>query len=205
MNKSPKASDGGAARRSRGQGERGLALYSGKAHLRLWLIAAAGLTLDRASKVWAIGSLGDPGQGRSQLRALIEGVVSLRTVHNTGAVAGMASGKTGLLILASALALVFLFWLFAWSRRDQWLEHTALGLLFGGALGNMYDRLFNAGRVIDFIEVNLHVWPADPWPTFNVADMLLTAGVALLLVSLLGKRRQRGQEHEEGQPAHQKG
>ena len=70
-----------------------------------------------------------------------------------------------------------------------WYYGTFAGMLVAGALGNMYDRLFNQGNVIDFIEVNLHVWPANPWPTFNVADIFLCIGVGVLLLTLLSSQK----------------
>ena len=173
------------------------ALGSGRAHLCLWLTAAVGLAADLISKQWAVSTIGNPDQidffdPATMLKpiVIIENYLRFNTVHNTGAVAGMAAGKTTLLVVASVAAVVFLLWLFATSRPSQWLTHIALGMLFAGALGNMYDRIFNQGKVIDFIEVNLHVWPANPWPTFNVADIFLCLGVVILLLTLLGSRAQ---------------
>jgi len=104
---------------------------------------------------------------------------------NRGASWGIASGQTKLLLLGSGVALLFMLWLYFSLRRGQWVGQIALGMLFAGALGNTYDRIFNSGRVVDFIRVDLGVWPADPWPTFNVADSLLCVGVGMLMVSLL--------------------
>ena len=160
------------------------AVYSLKAHLRLWLIAVIGFGVDLASKIWAVNTLGDPDTDVPTRLIVIKNYLVLTTIHNTGAVAGIAAGKTTLLLMASVIALVFLFWFFATTRAHQWFTHIGLGLLFAGALGNMYDRIFNNGKVIDFIEVNLHVPFADPWPTFNVADSFLCVGVGILLVSL---------------------
>ena len=171
------------------------ALGSGRAHLCLWLTAAVGLAADLVSKQWAVRTIGNPDQidffdPATMLKpiVIIENYLRFNTVHNTGAVAGMAAGKTTLLIAASAAAVVFLLWLFATSHPNHRLTHIALGMLFAGALGNMYGRIFNQGKVIDFIEVNLHVWPANPWPTFNVADIFLCVGVVILLLTLLGSR-----------------
>ena len=63
-------------------------------------------------------------------------------------------------------------------------------MLFAGAVGNLYNRIFNDGEVIDFIVVDLHFWPANPWPTFNIADALLCVGVALLLISFYRTQKQ---------------
>jgi len=157
------------------------------AHLRLWLTMAAGLAADLLSKTWAVEHLGNPQQVYPQPLTIIDGYVRFITVFNTGAVAGMAAGKTTLLLIASVVAIIFLLWLFAASRPDQQLSHLALGMLLAGAMGNMCDRLFNSGKVVDFIEINLHFWPANPWPTFNIADIFLTVGVATLVLSLLLK------------------
>ena len=185
------------------------ALRSVKAHFLLWLTALAGLGADQFSKQWAVKTIGSPPE-QGQLLApdaffepivIIENYLRFATVHNTGAVAGTLAGKTILLIAASIAALVFLFWLFATSRCHQWLTHIALGMLLAGALGNMYDRLFNQGRVIDFIEVDLHVWPANPWPTFNIADILLCVGVGVLLLGLLiGRPRSAARKNQGTAP-----
>jgi len=167
------------------------ALYYRQAHLRLWLTAFVGFVVDRASKIWAIGALGNPNDGTVDPLVIIDDYLCLRLLHNPGAVAGWFAGQTMLLILASAAAVAFLFWLFASSDRHQRLSHFAVGMLFSGALGNMYDRVFNHGKVIDFIEVDLHFWPANPWPIFNAADAFLSVGVVVLLVSLLPKGRHK--------------
>jgi len=164
--------------------------------LRLGLTAALGLTADLATKQWAIKTIGNPDiinplDPDTTLKpvVLIENYLQFNTIHNTGAVAGFAAGKTAFLILASLAALAFLLWLFAHSSPQQGLFHFGLGMLFAGALGNMYDRVFNHGKVIDFIEVNLYFWPANPWPTFNLADVLLCTGVGLLLLTLLSRSK----------------
>ena len=70
--------------------------------------------------------------------------------------------------------------------------HVALGLIAGGAIGNLIDRLLHA-RVVDFILVDLGVWPLDPWPVFNVADVVLVVGVGLIgLDVILNRRTSRG-------------
>ena len=156
-----------------------------KAHLCLWLITVLGAGADLLSKSWALERLGSPEQGNLQHIDIIEGYVRFITVFNTGAVGGAAAGKTTLLIGASVVAIIMLLWFFAVSRSNQFGCHIGLGMLLAGALGNLYDRVFNDGKVVDFIEVNLHFWPADPWPTFNIADVLLTVGVGILMIFML--------------------
>jgi signal peptidase II len=66
------------------------------------------------------------------------------------------------------------------------IDNVAFGLILGGALGNAYDRLLtrlgHLEGVRDFIHVNLGVWPANPWPTFNIADSAICLGFALVLL-----------------------
>ena len=178
-------------------GGRILAVRSPVAHLRLWVTAAVGLAADLASKAWAVGVLGAPIDGyHRDAMVVIEDYLSLRTVFNRGAVAGSFEGKTGFLLAASLVAIALLLWLFASSRSNQGACHIGVGMVLAGALGNLHDRLFNNGQVVDFIEVNLHFWPANPWPTFNVADALLCVGVGILVVHLFATRR--GKPTEQG-------
>ena len=168
----------------------GSALFSPKAHFRLWIVAGLGLAADLSTKSWALRTIGNPAQvNHYELYPIeiIEGCVRLITVLNPGASWGIAAGKTSWLLAGSAIALVFMLWLFISLRSGQWVAQVALGMLLGGALGNTYDRLFNGGMVVDFIDVNLGFWPANPWPAFNVADSLLCVGVGVLLISMLFK------------------
>lgn len=155
------------------------------AHLRLWICAVAGFAADQLSKHWAITRLGTPEDGQPEPFTVIEGYVRFYTVFNPGAVWGSFAGNKLLLIGISAVAVVFLLGFFATSRAGQKWLHVGLGAILAGALGNMYDRIFNNGYVIDFIEINLHFPPADPWPTFNIADMLLCAGVGIIILIML--------------------
>ena len=156
-----------------------------RAHLCFWSVMAVGLIADLATKLWAVQKLGATAAEPSREIVIVERYLRLNLVFNEGAVAGLAAGKTALLIAASIVAVFFVIWLFATSGRRQWVTHISLGMLLAGAMGNLYDRIFNQGRVIDFIEVNLHFPPADPWPTFNIADILLCFGVAVLVLCLL--------------------
>ena len=161
-----------------------------RAQLIFWLTALLGLAGDLATKRWAWAALGKPEENVLRPKVIIDGYLRFITVHNNGAVAGIGAGHSTLLICVSLAAMVFLLWLFVCSDAKQWINHLALGMLVGGALGNTYDRIFNDGRVVDFIEVNLHFWPANPWPTFNLADALLCVGVALLLLTLGTRRKE---------------
>jgi len=163
------------------------ALSNGMAQLRFWLVSTLGLALDLSSKAWAQNALID-AQGHNQPIVLIDEYLRFYLRYNAGAAFGLAQGSTVVLIIGSIVTVGLLFWFFATTRADQSAVHIGLAMLLAGALGNLYDRLFHSGLVVDFIEVNLHFPPANPWPTFNLADVLLCLGVAIIL---LGLRRHR--------------
>lgn len=107
------------------------------AHIRFWLIVVGGLILDLWSKHWAFQELGQTGR-----RILIDNVLEFHTTLNPGALFGIGEGHTEVFLIASALALVLVLWMFAHSPRRRWFTHIALGAILAGALGNMYDRVF---------------------------------------------------------------
>jgi len=89
---------------------------------------------------------------------------------------GLASGVTPVVLVLLASAIVLL--LLVLGSRLRWRgSSVAIGLVLGGALGNLADRVFR-GHVVDFIAV-------PHWPTFNLADAAITVGVVLLLIGSL--------------------
>jgi signal peptidase II len=104
-----------------------------------------------------------------------------------------ASGPYILSALALAIAAVILVWLFRSTRK---LPALALGLIIGGALGNVIDRL-RLGAVFDFVDVHLAGYH---WPAFNLADSALSIGVVLLVFDGLfdGKGKSKNPAHPEG-------
>lgn len=109
--------------------------------------------------------------------------VNLVDVRNSGVAFGVLSGGGVLVLVFTFLALALLLGYFARRPDRPWLWLPA-GLLTGGALGNLFDRLIH-GAVTDFIKLPL-------WPAFNVADMAITFGVLALLYVLEGGRRDAG-------------
>lgn len=161
----------------------GRALFGLRSHIILWLVFIAGFTMDYLSKRWVLSELGLPGQVRPVV--IFEDWFRFSTVFNPGAVWGSFANKTIFLLLVSFVAVTFILFIFASSTKKAWWIHLACGMILAGAFGNIYDRIFNDGYVIDFIEVNLHFWPANPWPTFNIADSLLCVGVPILVIPML--------------------
>lgn len=123
---------------------------------------------------------------------VIPGFFSLTLVHNYGAAFGLMNSaefpfKTPLLSLVAAVALVALVLYAGTLPREQHLARVGLGLIAGGAAGNLIDRI-SAGYVVDFVDVywgNWHFW------AFNVADAAITTGVALMLIDMLDLRTRR--------------
>jgi signal peptidase II len=115
---------------------------------------------------------------------LIKGALSLTYIRNSGIAFGLLQGggamKTVFLAVFSILAILFLFWMLTGLDRDDLFGATALGLVAGGAFGNLVDR-FTGGDVVDFIDA---YWKGHHWPAFNVADSCITVGVILLLVKI---------------------
>lgn len=117
-------------------------------HLRLWLVAIAGVALDLGTKSWAFTSL-DPDPNAAN-GIVIPNVMAFRRSLNSGALFGLGKGWTPLFIFASVLALGFVLFLFIHSTRNRRSLHVALGLVLAGALGNLYDRAFVIADVVKF-------------------------------------------------------
>lgn len=119
----------------------------------------------------------------------IEDYWHFRYVENPGAAWGifgdMPDGVRRLFFLVvSLVALGFIFMMYRRTPMEQRLARLSLALVTGGALGNFVDRLLR-GYVIDFIDWHWRNQPGMRWPTFNVADVAISVGVALLLLDSL--------------------
>ncbi len=130
------------------------------------------LLVDQASKVAVRANL---SLGESV--PLLDGVLNLTYVRNVGAAFGLFPGRLPFFIAVALGVLGGIAWVW-WVLRpsSRWVT-VALGLVAGGATGNLIDRLA-AGWVTDFFDVG---W----WPVFNVADIALDIGVVILLVWIL--------------------
>ena len=103
----------------------------------------------------------------------------LRIVHgtNTGSAFGLFAGFTNLLILASILGIAAVLYYFYRQGNNAIALRISLGLIVGGALGNLFDRVV-FGKVVDFISVG---W----WPSFNIADSAISVGMFLLIFPMI--------------------
>ncbi|BCJ34970.1 hypothetical protein Athai_24730 [Actinocatenispora thailandica] len=149
-------------------------------------IAVVALVVDIITKVVAVANLhpGDPVR-------LLGGAVYLSLTRNQGAAFNI--GGTGYTAILAAVAVVVIIVIIRFARRlRSWPWAVALGLVLGGAAGNLTDRLFRApgplrGGVVDFISVFSP--DGHPWPIFNAADSCLVVGVIIaVLLELTGRR-----------------
>lgn len=154
----------------------------GRRLLAVPLLAAVVVAADQLSKSWALHhTLG----GRHVLWTLW-----LDLTFNTGAAFGLGHGITPLVEAAVVVVIVAFVLLGRRAARSAtWPTAVAVGLVLGGAAGNLCDRVFrhipgHPGAVIDFIDA-VRVGQSDWWPVFNVADSCITVGVVVLLVSSL--------------------
>jgi signal peptidase II len=149
--------------RSPGKATRGLLLL---------IIALAVLGLDQLTK-WLVRSHMELGESIPR-----EGLFRLTYVTNTGGAFGILANQAFLLALVAIIGVsVFLFYL-RYIPLQSTLLKIGLGLDFGGAVGNLIDRLRFEGKVTDFIDIGA-------WPVFNVADMSIVVGTILIAYYLL--------------------
>lgn len=176
----------------------------------LVLVFVAGLSLDLASKAWSFRTVaGTPvelayeevaGNVSYRLpyhegqRVLPGDLLDFRLVLNHGAVFGIGQNKRGVFLIVTVVAILVALTVFArWTKADSRLAHVAIGLILAGGMGNLWDRI-SYGAVRDFLHMLPRWklpfgwrWPGNatsevfPW-VFNVADVMLLAGMALLLI-----------------------
>ncbi len=120
---------------------------------------------------------------RSAGRAIFGDWFQLRLVYNPGAAFGLDLGPLSRWIFmgVAILATVVLFKMSRDAEPGDWFRQLAVGLVSGGALGNLVDRVRSPLGVVDFLDLGVGAWR---WPTFNVADMAVSCGAVALALSL---------------------
>lgn len=111
---------------------------------------------------------------------IINGFLSLNYIQNTGAAWSILEGKQYLLIGISIVMLILVYNM-SFSYDNNRLNNITFGLLFGGIIGNLIDRVFY-GIVRDFIDINIFGYD---FPVFNIADMAIVFGVIILLIGTI--------------------
>jgi signal peptidase II len=140
----------------------------------------AGLAgIDQAIKLWAIANLdGQPARPFLPLGSF--DWMHLRYLENSGAAFSMLSGNRGFLIVFPCIMIaVCLYALHRMGKTHRWL-YCALPLIAAGGLGNLIDRVFRSGRVVDYLDFQL-----CNFAVFNFADICVTIGVIVMLFGIL--------------------
>lgn len=112
---------------------------------------------------------------------LIDGILRFTYVRNSGAAFGLFQGGRWPFVVVSIGAVLLLLLVLARGAAAP-LRRTAYALILAGAAGNLVDRIFYGGRVVDFIEMGLR---GHTFPVYNVADMGVSIGAALLILAML--------------------
>lgn len=136
------------------------------------LIIIVGLVLDRVTKIYATNNfIENPVQGP---------IINLTYLENRGAAFGILQDRRIFFILITvAIVLYLLYYFYKSYKTNPNILNIALSMIISGALGNFYDRLIN-GYVVDFVEFSF-----VNFPVFNIADIFVTLGCALMIVYII--------------------
>ncbi len=135
-------------------------------------LASAIVVVDQLTKAWIVANF-----EVSRSVDIVGEAVRITLSHNTGALFGLFRDQAPLFAISSVAVIGLIVWYHARSGRSL-LTSIALGLLLGGALGNLADRA-RFGYVVDFVDAGIGGWR---WYTFNVADSAISISILLLLV-----------------------
>ncbi len=153
--------------------------------LFLTLISTGIIILDQITKLYI-----DQAFILHESLPVIPSFFSITYVRNPGAAFGIFANQTGLLKAlflpaVSMIALSFILVMFYQAPSKDRLQITALSMIFGGAIGNLIDRV-RMGEVIDFLDFYISGYH---WPAFNVADSAITIGVTLLMLQIFLEKK----------------
>ncbi len=131
---------------------------------------------DQLLKQWILAGF-TPGESVD----IADGYLRITLIHNSGALFGIFQGQAGLFALASLGVMALIVWFQSRAGTGNLILTLALGLLLGGAIGNLIDRL-RFDYVLDFVDAGIGAWR---WYTFNVADSAISMSLVLLLSQAL--------------------
>jgi signal peptidase II len=155
---------------------------------KIFLVTAiATIVADQLTKIWA-RTLPVDDRGFGVAQTVIESFWDWRLSFNKGSAFGLFHGIGGarvFLTLIGIAALVAVYFMVKAAREDQRKLVAGLGLVAGGAVGNLIDRIA-FGEVTDFVVWKYH---STEWPTFNIADIALVVGVGLMLIDMIAEGR----------------
>jgi signal peptidase II len=160
----------------------------GRSRLLLLSAAVVILLIDQLSKAWISANLSE--YVTVQIASWLQPILSITPIRNTGGIFGLFPQLGRIFQYLSLFVVLGIFFYQKAIPSSQYWIHLALGLVTGGAVGNVIDRILR-GYVIDFFDVNF--WPLHEWPLFNIADSAIVVGVSVMLVDAMFNKQQYGQ------------
>lgn len=148
------------------------------------LVATLTVVADQSSKTWIRANVALNGNSK----VIIPNWLDFSHILNRGAAWGMLSGQRWFLIGVTVVVMLIVSQMAREFAPHSVLARTGLGLILGGAVGNLIDRIA-AGAVTDFIDLGSPIEFVRTFPIFNLADSALTVGVILLIFDILLHRR----------------
>lgn len=146
---------------------------------KIYRICLLGVILDQIIKI----ILSNVMEMNSSIR-LISNFFNLTYVTNTGAAWSILSGGRVFLIIAAFVVLFLIYILFIRNKYLNRMEELYYGLITGGIIGNLLDRIFY-GYVIDYLDFNIFGYN---FPVFNLADILITVGAFIMIIEIIKGR-----------------
>ncbi len=149
---------------------------------KLAIIAGSILILDQITKAVVFSSI-----SLHQMIPVIPGFFDLTHIHNTGGAFGVFADSSPVLrkfifLFVSSLAACAILYFYRQTPDKYRFLSAAWASVFGGAVGNLIDRAFRDGKVVDFLDFQIMGWH---WPAFNVADSAITIGMAVVVFHLI--------------------
>ena len=138
----------------------------------IYLAASAVFLLDRLAKFIVLNNM-----CYGQSLKVLPNIFHITFVLNNGTAFGLFKNRNAYLVSVSFLVIVFLILYIRKNMPKRALIQSALGLILGGALGNLFDRIV-LGNVVDFLDFRI-------WPVFNIADSAITVGGIILAIAIL--------------------
>ena len=142
----------------------------------MFYAASIALILDRLTKHIAVNNMFE-----GQSVKVFPGIFHLTLVLNKGAAFGLLKDQKMLFVALSVLVIIFIIYYTLSKKTTDRAALIALGLVLGGAVGNLIDRV-RLGYVIDFLDLGI-------WPVFNIADSCITIGAAILILKMFLRKR----------------
>lgn len=146
----------------------------------IWLLISAALVgIDRLTK-WLVVMNMEPSDTIHLIKIGDKEVLNLYYTLNNGAAFSKLSGKTLFLIIITSLVILWLLFLMIAKKVHRPVYLASISLILGGGIGNLIDRIFNNGLVVDFIDVRI-----INFPIFNFADICAVCGAGLLFITVI--------------------